>query len=73
MRRSSAAIYLVSAVLVFWVFRDSLLAVDDQPENKQPADPDEKPARKVQSSDKAVVRDIVYGLEEEENRLFLTS
>lgn len=61
--------FLICTVLAVGVYRESLLAFDDVP----PARQDDTPARKICSSDKAVVRNVVYGLQEEENRLYLTS
>ena len=60
---------LICTVLALGVYSNSLLAVDDAP----PARQDGVLARKLRSSDKAVVRNVVYGLEEEDNRLHLTS
>ena len=54
------------------VFALSLLAGEKESPENQPAQ-NEEPARKTQSSDKAVVKDVVYGLEEQDEHLFLTS
>jgi hypothetical protein len=60
---------LICAVLALGVHRKSPLAADDLP----PARQNDTSARKTRSSDNAVVRSVVYGLEEAENRLYLTT
>jgi hypothetical protein len=72
-RRSISGILLVCAAPAFWACCDSLFA-DDVPSVDQPsAKKTEGATRRIRSSDKAVVQDVVYGLEEEESRLYLTS
>lgn len=64
---------LIWTLAIFGRCHDSLVAVDEPPASQKPAGQTEAPARKIQSSDKAVVKDVVYGLEEDGNRLYLTS
>ncbi len=76
--RACSAVVVVCAMVALCVCRNPLPAFDERPAVQQPASQIEKPqtekqANTVRSSDKAVVRDVVYGLEEEENRLYLTS
>jgi hypothetical protein len=77
--RSSRAALLAGAVLSVWVFLGPLSAVEplstveDAQKPQEPADPTGQPVRTVLSSDKTVVKDVVYGLEEERSRLYLTS
>jgi hypothetical protein len=63
---------LLSAFYV-GVLRNPLWAEDGPSADSQLAKEPENPPRKIRSSDKAVVKDVVYGLEEQENRLTLTS
>lgn len=72
MRLSSAPL-LVCAVLALWVCRNSLSADDEPATHQQSVAQAEKPANKTGSVEKAVVKETVYGLEEDENRLYLTS
>lgn len=60
---------LASIVLVFSIYRGSLLAVDDNPT----AERTDRSPSKTLLSDSAVVRGIVYTIELEGDRLFLTS
>jgi hypothetical protein len=71
--RHSSALFLTCIVLALWASHDFLSADEAPAQNQEPAGPTEKVANKATSSEKAVVKDIVYGLEEDENRLYLTS
>ena len=71
--RLSRAPILICAVLALWICCISLAANDETAGNQQSAGQTEKPAKKTASVEKAVVKEIVYGLEEDENRLYLTS
>lgn len=73
MRRSSSSILLICAVLTVWGCSHSLTAADDELPGPPAVEKSEKPTRKSLTSEKAVVKDIVYGLEESESRLHLTS
>src|SRR5579872_6272279 len=68
--RISNATLLVCTVLVLSLFHNLLLAVDDPPPLPQPG---LQATGQIRSFDKAVVGNVVYGLEEEEGRLCLTS
>jgi hypothetical protein len=67
--RVSIVTTVICTVLLLGMYGKSLLAVNDAP----PAQQGDTPARRIRSSDKAVVRNVVYGLEEEESHLHLTS
>lgn len=71
--RFSSATLLICTVLALGVSRNSLSANDEPTKNQQPAGQTEKPTNKSALVEKAVVKDVVYGLEEDENRLYLTS
>jgi hypothetical protein len=68
-----SGIFLVCTALIFWASRGSVLAVDDPTPDQSAGNQAEKPTRMTRSSGKTVVNDVVYGLEEERNRLYLTS
>jgi len=71
--RLFSATFLICAALFLSVCRNSLSAGDDPSKTQQPAGQTEKPTSTTSSVEKAVVKEIVYGLEEDENRLYLTS
>jgi hypothetical protein len=71
--RPSIATLLICGVLTHCVYCNSLCAVDDSENKEAPADQNGEAVRKSQSSENAVVRNVVYGLEEEQGRLYLTS
>lgn len=72
--RLSSATLLICAVLTLCVPRNSQSADDEPAKHQQPAEnPAEKPTNKSAFAEKAVVKDIVYGLEQDENRLYLSS
>src|SRR5579864_9030358 len=71
--RLSIATLLTCTVLALWLSRYSLSADDEPAKNQRPDGQTEKPTNKSASVEKAVVNDIVYGLEVDENRLYLTS
>ncbi|MBS0266324.1 MAG: hypothetical protein JSS02_30620 [Planctomycetes bacterium] len=67
------ATLLLWAVVSLWACSASLLADDSPPAGQPSATQGEKPTRKIRSSEKTVVKDVVYGLEAEGSRLYLTS
>jgi hypothetical protein len=71
--RFTNAINVVFIVVALWICHSSLAAFDDPSQVQPPASESEKPKAKIRSSDKAVVKDVVYGLVEEGGKLFLTS
>ncbi len=72
MCRSRTTVFL-SAVVTFSVCIDARLLGDNQPPREHVEESRKNPVGMVQKSDKAVVKDVVYGLELEKNRLHLTS
>ena len=71
--RPFQAAALACAVLLFATLCGCLVAGDDAPENQPGAVQVEEATNTIRAPDKAVVKDVVYSLEAEENRLFLTS
>src|SRR5260221_13480763 len=71
MRPRSAA--LTCAVLLFSTLSGRLVAGDDAPVNQPGAFEVDEVTYPIRAPDKAVVKDVVYSLEGQETRLFLTS
>jgi hypothetical protein len=71
--RSSKATALACAVLLFPTLLVRLVAGDDARDNQPGAVAVEEATNAIRAPDKAVVKDVVYSLEAEENRLFLAS
>lgn len=71
--RFSIAIVLAFSLFAFCLPDELLSEGKKTQETRAAADQTEKPARKMQAPAKAVVRDVVYGLEEDGRRLFLTT
>lgn len=61
------------AVLPLWTLNGRPVAADDSPKNQPVAAPADEATKITRAPDKAVVKDVIYSLEAEENRLFLTS
>jgi len=71
--RRTIAVVLASAVFACVLYLPSLQAVDDPPPDEKPTDQGAKAESKIRSSDKVVLKDVVCALEEDKNRLYLTS
>lgn len=71
--RTWAVGLLVVAVSILRLFVNSPAPAEEKPPVHAAAPPEKQPAPKIRFSDKAVVKDVVYGLEEQDNELYLTS
>ncbi len=71
--RAFTAVGLICAVAALCVCGNSLSAVDDPTAAPRSEQQGATPRAKNRSAEKAVVRNVVYGLEQEDRNLYLTS